>query len=91
MHDDLWIGKFKEYHEASSGVATGGGGGRGQSATPNSEKFAKFCEKEGKIQEILGEKRKNQEENAEIGKGRNLLCPFWQIGLATLLEANSWF
>ena len=49
------------YAPCFSGVATGGS--RGQSATPNSEKFAKNREKEGKI----GKKRKNREE-----KGKNL-------------------
>ena len=40
---------------------------RGQSATPDSENFAKNREKEGK-------KRKNREEKANIGKVLSL-CP----------------
>ena len=51
-----------------SGVATGGS--RGQSATPNSEKFAKNREN----QEKSGKKRKNREEKAKIGKVLSL-CP----------------
>ena len=48
-----------------SGVATGGS--RGQSATPDSEKFAKNLEKEGKNQEKSG---KREEESGR--KGKNL-------------------
>ena len=48
-----------------SSIATGGQGG--QSATPDSEKFAKNQEK-------LGKKRKNREEKAKIGKVLSL-CP----------------
>ena len=44
-----------------SGVATGGS--RGQSATPDSEKFAKNLEKEGKNQEKSGKR-------GRIGKKR---------------------
>ena len=59
----------------------GGGAHGGQSATPDSEKFAKNLEKEGKNQEKSGKKRKNREEKAKIGKVLSL-CPSWQIGLA---------
>ena len=52
----------------NSGVATGGS--RGQSTTPDSEKFAKNRGKEEKI----GKRRKNREENAKIGKVLSL-CP----------------
>ena len=55
-----------------SGVATGGS--RGQSATPDSEKFAKNLEKEGKKSGKIGKERKNREENAKIGKVLSL-CP----------------
>ena len=55
----------------------------GQSATPDSEQFAKNQEKEGKIRKIE-KKRKNWEEKTKIGKVLSL-CPSWQIGLATLL------
>ena len=57
------------------------GGQGGQSATPDSKKFAKNREKEGKNRE---KKRKQREEKAKIGKVLSL-CPSWQIGLATLL------
>ena len=67
-----------------SGAATGGQGG--QSATPDSEKFAKKMEKN---QEKLGKKRKNREEKAKIGKVLSL-CPSWQPGLATLLCIKQW-
>ena len=61
-----------------------------QSATPDSNKFAKNRGKEGQNQEksliyrILGG-GENQEEKAKIGKVLSL-CPSWQIGLATLLH-----
>ena len=55
-----------------SGVATGGS--RGQSATPDSEKFAKNLEKEGKKSGKIGKERKNREEKAKIGKVPSL-CP----------------
>ena len=48
-----------------SGVATGGS--RGQSATPDSEMFAKNREKEGKNQEKEGKKRKIREERQNSG------------------------
>ena len=70
-----------------SGVATGGQGG--QSATPDSEKFAKNLEKEGNNQEKSGKKRKNREEKVKIGKVLSL-CPSWQTGLATLLCIKQW-
>ena len=54
----------------------------GQSATPDSEKFAKNREKEGKNQEKSGILK------AKIGKVLSL-CPSRQIGLATLLERTS--
>ena len=55
-----------------SGVATGGH--RGQSATPDSEKFVKNREKRGENQEKSGKKKKNREEKAKIGKVLSL-CP----------------
>ena len=76
----MYSQKWKKHLFAASGVATRGQGG--QSATPDSEKFAKNWEKEGKN---LEKKRKNREEKAKIGKVLSL-CP-WQIGLATLLFA----
>ena len=48
-----------------SGVVTGGGQG-GHSATPNSKKFAKNREKEGKIRKI----GKKEEESGRKGKNR---------------------
>ena len=48
-----------------SGVATGGS--RGQSATPDSEKFAKNLEKEGKKS---GKNREREEESGRKGKNR---------------------
>ena len=60
------------------------GGKGGQSATPDSENFAKNREKEGKNQEKSGKKMKNREEKAKIGKVLSL-WPSWQIELATLL------
>ena len=71
----------------NSGVATAGARGGSQSATPDSETFAKYREKEEKNQEKLGEKRKNQEEMAEIGEVLSF-CPSWQMGLATLPLIN---
>ena len=50
-----------------SGVATGVA--RGQSATPDSEKFAKNRVKEGKNQEKSGEKEKSRK-RGKIGKKR---------------------
>ena len=58
----------------NSGVATGGS--RGQSATPDSEKFAKNGGGKGKNQEKSGKKRKKQGEKAKIGKALSL-CPSW--------------
>ena len=54
-----------------SGVATGGS--RGQSATPDSEKFAKNLER-GKKSGKIGKERKNREEKAKIGKVLSI-CP----------------
>ena len=50
------------------------GGKGGQSAIPDSEKFAKNREKEGKNHENSGKKRKNLEEKAKIRKVLSL-CP----------------
>ena len=55
-------------------VATPLGGQGGQSATPDSEKFANNREKEEKNQEESGKKRKNREEKAKIGTVLSL-CP----------------
>ena len=63
----------------------------GQSATPDSKKFAKNREGEGKNQEkSRKKKRKNQDEKAKIEKVLTL-CPSWQTGLATLLRATHQF
>ena len=51
------------FQVGNSGVATGGGGARGQSATPDSEKFAKDRKKEGKI-------GKKEEKSGKKGKSR---------------------
>ena len=46
----------------------------GQSATPDSEKFARKSRKEGENQEKSGRKRKNQDEKAKSRKVLSL-CP----------------
>ena len=64
-----------------SGVATGVA--RGQSATPDSEKFAKNWEKRLKKSAKLGKKRKNREEKAN--REGSFTLPLLTDGLATLL------
>ena len=70
-----------------SGVATGGGQG-GHSATPDSKKFAKNQEKEGKS-EKMGKKEEKSGRKGKIGQVLSL-CPSWQTGLATLLVIKQW-
>ena len=72
-----------------SDVSTGGGG-KGQSATPDSENFAKNPEKRGKNQKKSGKRRKNWEEKAKIGKVLSL-CPSWQLRLTLLLRLRQNF
>ena len=57
----------------------------GKSAPLDSKKFAKDREKEGGNQEKR-EKEEKIGEKRQIGKVLSL-CPSWQIGLATLLQA----
>ena len=73
-------------HSQASGIATGESRG-GQSATPDSEKFAKNWEKEGKNPEKLWKKGKNREKEAKIRKLLSL-CLSWQIGLGYATESG---
>ena len=52
----------------SSGIATGGARVGGQSATPDSKKFAKNREKEGENQEKSGKERKIGKKRQKSGR-----------------------
>ena len=65
MHDDLWIGKFKEYHEANSGVANGGARGGDRVPPLTAKNLPKIGKKRKKFRKYRGKEEKSGR------KGRN--------------------